>query len=113
MVPEFVRVTVDDLLLPTRMFPKLTLNGIAARAPRSPVPLSAITVGESVVLLTSEILPETLPTAAGANCTSKWPDCPGASVSGILKPLMLNPVPTTVPFEILRLRVPEFVTVIA
>jgi hypothetical protein len=109
-LPEFVRVTVDDWLLPTEIFPKLTLKGFAESVPCSPVPLSAIIVGELEALLISETLPEALPTAVGTNCTSKLPDCPGASVSGKLKPLILNPVPTVF-CEILRLAVPEFVTV--
>jgi hypothetical protein len=112
-LPEFVSVIVDDWLLPTRMFPKLTLSGFTESVPCSPFPLSAISVGELEALLTSETLPEALPAAVGANFTTRLPDCPGASVSGNVKPLMVNPGPTTRPSEMLRLAVPEFVTVTA
>jgi hypothetical protein len=112
-LPEFVRVAIDDWLLPTRMFPKLMLSGLAERVPCSPVPLSAISVGELEALLTSETLPEAIPAAVAPNFTTRLPDCPGASVSGKLNPLMLNPGPTTRPSETLRLAVPEFVTVTA
>lgn len=40
-VPEFVSVTDAEALLPTRMLPKLTLDGFAESAPCVPIPLSA------------------------------------------------------------------------
>jgi hypothetical protein len=75
------------------------------------VALSAIVVGELGALLTIEMLPVALPAVVGANCAVKVAICPTLIVSGVAMPLILNPVPEAVACEIVRLAVPEFVSV--
>jgi len=62
-------------------------------------------------LLLIEMVPDALPGAAGANCALKVLDCPGARESGKVSPLMPKPAPVTLPCEIFKLAVPEFVKV--
>src|SRR5207245_2476639 len=78
----------------------------------TPVPLSATVAGEFGALLEIDTEPLKLPAAFGANCTLKFPLCPGPSVVGIARPLKLNPVPVTVACEIVKLAVPLFLTCI-
>src|SRR5712691_811616 len=68
-------------------------------------------LGELGALLTSERLPDTLPVAAGANCTLKVLDCPAARVSGKVSPLMLKPAPVKLPCAMVKLALPELVKV--
>ena len=74
----------------------------------TPVPDSDSLVGEFRALLSSEILPVTLPVAVGAKVTLKDVLWPVVSVSGIDGPLMLKPAPATLACEIVRLDVPVF-----
>lgn len=73
-VPEFVKVTATDPFAPTRTLPKLTLDGFAARAPRTPVPVTGIDIVESLAVLLTEILPVALPEVVGENCAVKLAD---------------------------------------
>jgi hypothetical protein len=98
-----------DPLLPTRTFPKLKLEGLAASAPCVPAPFSMITLGELWALLANEMLPDALPTVVGANCTPRLLDCPGVKVRGKVTPLILNPIPVSVSCEMLKFTVPELV----
>src|SRR2546426_25701 len=66
-------------------------------------------LGELAALLTSEMLPDALLVAVGANCTLKVLDCPAATVSGKVSPLMLKPAPVTGPCAMVRMAPPEFV----
>src|SRR2546425_826408 len=68
-------------------------------------------LGELGVLLTSEMLPDTLPVAVGANCTLKLLDCPAARVSGKVSPLMLKPAPVKLACAMVKLALPELVKV--
>src|SRR5437660_690097 len=68
-------------------------------------------LGELAALLTSEMLPDALLVAVGANCTLKVLDCPAATVSGKVSPLMLKPAPVTGSCAMVRLAPPEFVKV--
>src|SRR5437899_3668630 len=68
-------------------------------------------VGELAASLTSEMLPDTLPVAVGANCTLKVLDCPAARVSGNVSPLMLKPAPVKLPCAMVKLAPPELVKV--
>ena len=63
--------------------------------------------------LKKAILPFTLPVVAGVNVTLKRALCPTDKVSGSDSPLILNPAPETVAWEIvvLAVRVPVSVTV--
>src|SRR2546427_785782 len=105
-LPELVKVRVCTPVLPTSTLPKLTLGGATEsirRPPISPrVPVTALFRS----LLTSEMLPDTLPVAVGANCTLKVLDCPGGRMSGKLSPLMLKPGPVAPPRETVRLTLP-------
>ena len=69
-------------------------------------------LGELAALLTSEMLPDALLVAVGANCTLKVLDCPGGRVSGNVSPLMLKPAPVTVACGMVKSAVPELVSVI-
>lgn len=73
-VPEFVRVTVADPLLPSNTLPKLMLDGFAVRAPCTPVPLTGMETVASVAVLVIDMVPVELPVAAGENCAVKLVD---------------------------------------
>jgi hypothetical protein len=68
-VPELLNVKVCAPLLPTSIFPKLKLEGLAVSVPCTPVPLKVIVAGEFVALLATLTLPVTLPVEAGAKAT--------------------------------------------
>jgi len=53
-----------------------------------------------------ETLPLMLPPDCGAKVVVKITLCPGASVNGMLRPLMLNPFPETTAWEIVRFQYP-------
>jgi len=114
VLPVLLNVTVWLLLLPTFTFPKLKLLGPAASwlVAVTPVPLSAMLVGELEALLISERFPVAPLAAEGAKLTVNAADLPGATVSGRLSPLKLKPLPETAACEIIRLAVPEFAKVI-
>ena len=72
-VPEFVSVTVELPVLPTLIFPKLTVAGLAPSWPSVPVPDIA-TVADGSVLPTcpeTSTLPDVLPVFVGVNATVK------------------------------------------
>jgi hypothetical protein len=66
-VPEFVRVTDAEALLPIRILPKFTLEGFAERVPCVPVPLTAIESVGLEAFVEIVIVPEALPAVVGAN----------------------------------------------
>ena len=72
-LPVFVMVTDCKALLPTFTLPKAMLAGftLSPGVAESPVPEREIEVGEFGALLTSEMLPITLPATAGAKRTVK------------------------------------------
>jgi hypothetical protein len=104
-------VTVCVLVTPLVTLPKLTDAGVTAICGWTPVPLSAIVVGEFVALLVRAMLPVALPFALGANAAVREADCPALSVSGSVRPVTLNPVPVTLSLESVTLPVPLFVRV--
>ena len=66
--PVFFKTTGRALVVPTVTFPKLTLAGVTERNPTPgtvPFPESPIAVGELEAVLTSEMLPVTLPVVLG------------------------------------------------
>lgn len=67
--------------------------GLALSCACTPTPLSGIVIGETEALLVTEMLPEALPAVVGANLAAKEALFPGLIVTGMLRPLMLNPVP--------------------
>jgi len=112
-LPVFLTVTLCEAELPTFTLPKLTLAGVAESVELAvtPVPLNAIEAGEFGALLTSARLPLSVPADRGANCTLKLLLCPGRIVSGVESPLLLNPLPVSVAWLIVRFAVPVFVRV--
>lgn len=108
--PAFFKVTVCDAALPITTLPKLTLVGLAVTSPAgTPAPeRGRFTVPVSVV---KAILPLTVPSVAGANCTLKLALSPAARVNGAVMPVIVNPVPVTVICDIVRLDCPVLVIV--
>jgi hypothetical protein len=91
--PGFCTVIVCVLWTPVMTLPKLILEGTTVMSGWTPVPLSEIVAGEFVAVLTTLMLPETLPAALGANPMLKERLWPAARVTAPEKPLTLNPVP--------------------
>jgi hypothetical protein len=92
--PVLVTVSDRDCLLPTVTLPKLRLVGFDPNAPgATPVPDNGmVSVGlEAVEVMVT--LPLTLPADAGVSVTVKVALCPAVSVTGVVIPLKLNPVP--------------------
>jgi hypothetical protein len=114
-LPEFVRVTFCEALLPTATFPNGTLLGliVSCGCDCVPVPLRAIVSGDPGALLVIETLPVAAPEVVGANFAVNDVLAPALSVIGSVGiPLMLNPVPDTLAREIVTAAVPPFVKAI-
>jgi hypothetical protein len=111
--PAFVKVTVRVPLLPTDTLPNATLAGliVSCGCAAVPDPDKGIVSGEPGALLAIEMLPVVLPAVVGANLAVNDVVCPAFKVTGVARPVMLNPVPDALPAEIARLPVPEFVSV--
>ena len=91
-----VLVTVSDraCLLPTITLPKLRLVGFDPSVPgATPVPDNGmVRLGlEAVEVMVT--LPLALPADAGVNVTLRLALCPAVSVTGVVIPLTLKPVP--------------------
>ena len=95
------------------VFPTLFKLGAtqALKFERTPLPAREIVVGELVALLATITLPVTLPVLIGAKVTSKVVDWPGARMVPEGTLLALNPVPEALTLEMVRLAVPEFLSV--
>jgi hypothetical protein len=93
--PVFVTVMFCELLLPTLTFPKLRLVGLTprVRVAATPEPLRLTDVGEVGALLTIEMFPITLAVAAGVNTALNVALFPTGIVTGVARPLTLNPLP--------------------
>ena len=74
----------------------------------APVPDRLNTSGEFAALLTSVMVPETVPAAGGAKAAEKEADPPGARESGTGSPESEKPVPEAEACEMVRLAVPGF-----
>ena len=112
--PVFVKAALKSPLLPTFTLPKLRLDvlNVSTCVPATPVPLNPIANGELGALLVSEIEPVTLPPALGVKTALNVVFEPVGIVSGVFRPVILNPVPVTAAREITRLAVPLFVRLI-
>jgi len=77
----------------------------------TPVPESAITIGEFAALLAIVILPVALPLAAGSNVALNAAVCPDARIRPEDTPLAPNPAPATITLEIVTLELPVLVMV--
>lgn len=88
------------------------LLGLAASWPEVvPVPVRETATAfewclPPVLEYSKETLPLMLPLDCGANVVVKLTLWPEASVNGMVSPLMLNPVPDTTAWEIVRFRPP-------
>jgi len=113
-LPVFVKVAGRLLLLPTFTLPKLRFDTLKLNSwvPVTPVPLNAIVYGEFGASFVNDIDPVTLPAPAGVKTALNVALVPGVIVRGVLSPLILNPVPETLPCEITRFAVPLFESVI-
>lgn len=92
--PVFVTVSDKDCGLPICTLPKLRLVGLDDNAPGAvPVPESGmLRVGlDAVEVMVT--LPLGLPADRGAKVTLKVELCPAVSVTGVVVPLRLYPVP--------------------
>jgi hypothetical protein len=86
-------VSVCVLVTPTVTLPKPTLDGMTEICGCTPVPLREIVAGELVALLTTLILPATVPVAAGEKLAVSERLWPAARVTPPANPVTLNPVP--------------------
>ena len=111
-VPGFDSVTPIDALAPMSKFPKLTLDGLALRAPCVPVPLNVMDIEPFVAVDVIVMLPGTVPVAVGANETVKFAVPPAAICCPVLSPLVLKPEPVVLTPLIVIAALPEFVSVI-
>lgn len=100
-----------ELVLPSATFPKFTLEGLAEICACAPAPLTGTVIAGVAPLFAMEMLPETLPTAVGANCTVKLKVAPALIVAGIGGPLTVIPDPLAVAADTEIIPVPEFVNV--
>ena len=112
--PLFVKVTLSALLLPTLTLPKLKLVVLSPNSfvAATPVPLSAIAIGEFGALLVRVTEPLTVPAAVGANTTLNVADLPAVILNGALMPAVLKPVPAAVTAEIVTVALPLLVKLI-
>lgn len=110
--PEFVKVSVSDLVLPIGTVPKLGLGGLATSEPGAkPIAASGKFSMGLEPLLTRVTLPAALPPVWGANVTLKLELWPAANVSGKLSPLMPKPVPEMEACDMVRLDPPELLRI--
>lgn len=77
----------------------------------TPVPESAITIGELAALLVTVMLPVALPLAAGSNVAARAALWPLDRISPEDTPVAPKPAPATITFEIVTLEFPAFVSV--
>ena len=84
-------------MLPTCTVPKFRLVGFEVSVPAAaPVPDSEmVNVGFDAVEI-MVIVPLAAPATVGANDALKVALCPAVSVTGLLMPVMLNPVPLVI-----------------
>src|SRR5207302_1611653 len=74
-----------------------------------PLPAREIVVGEMAASLTSEMLPDTLLVAVGANCTLKVLDCRADGGSGDVGTLSMKPAPVKLPCTMVKVALPDVV----
>lgn len=96
IVAEFVRVTLCCAVLPTAMFPKEMVLGVAVIAAVlafAPFPLRPTLVGEFFALLVIEKAPVASPAIVGAKVTFRTVLCPAFSGADGVLPAKEKPVP--------------------
>jgi len=95
---------------PTVTLPRLALVGVMARPACNPVPETGITVLAPSELVTV-MFPLTVSEVDGLNLTVSDVACPGVSVVGNVKPLVVTSFALTLSCEIVTLLLPLFVSV--
>lgn len=98
------------LVTPTVTLPKLTLEGMTEICGCTPVPLKEVVAGELVAVLTTLMLPEIAPVAAGAKFAESERLWPAVRVTAPGNPVTLKPPPVATTWEILTLPVPVFIS---
>ena len=89
-----VTVSERDCLFPTVTLPKLRLVGLAPSVPgMTPVPDKGMVRVGFEALDEMVMLPLALPADDGVNETVKLTLCPADSVTGVVLPVKLNPLP--------------------
>lgn len=112
-LPEFVRVMVCWLELPTTTLLKLKLPGFALSVLplATALPVSESVCGEFGALSVKTMLPVAPAVEVGVNCTLKERFAPGESVFGRARPVIPKPVPESVARLIVRLAFPLLLSV--
>ena len=99
-------------LVPTAMFPKLMLAGVADNCPvgaEEPVPVKGtVTVGLFGSLLVTAKLPVAAAAVVGANVRVACTDWPALRVAGVVMPLIPNSEPLKVITDTVRFALPVF-----
>jgi hypothetical protein len=115
LAPIALRLPAADPVLPTVTFPTATVVGVTLSCPEVavavPVPDNAIDKLEFDAPDPTDTLPVVVPADLGLNTTLKDVLCPGASVSGRVRPLTLNAVPVTGAWVMVRLAPPTLMSV--
>ena len=112
-LPVLVRVTPRMLLVVSVARPRFKAVALAesCRIRATPLPLSAILVGEFEALLTRAKLLVRLPLDVGVKLSVNGADFPGASVSGKVSPVTRKPAPGPAVCATLRVALPVLLTV--
>jgi len=112
-VPEFVKVIVCRLLLPTATLPKFALLGLELRvlSVATPLPAKASVCGEFPALSRKTMDPVALAADVGVNCTLKLVLWPAGIVGSGASPLIVKPEPEIVAELSVRFEFPLFVMV--
>ena len=94
--PVLVRVTVADCVVPVVTLPNDSLVGLSVSVPGvTPVPVNGISRDGFDALEVTVTVPLALPALVGANFTDREVVCPADSVTGVVIPLTVNPLPLT------------------
>ena len=94
--PVLVRVTVADCVVPVVTLPNASLVGLSDSVPGvTPVPVNGMSRDGFEAFEVTVTMPLALPALVGANLTEREAVCPADSVTGVVIPLTVNPVPLT------------------
>lgn len=108
--PLLVSSTLRGSSLPTVTFPKSSVVGVTPSryVAATPVPDSETARGDAEVLFTKDTEPLKLVAELGSKLTLKAALFPAVMVRGVVKPLILKPLPEMLADETVRSAVPVF-----
>ncbi len=113
LAPLALRLPVAVPLVPITTLPRGKVAGVTASTPAVTVPVpdnGIVKVGfDAVEVIVTP--PVKLAADGGANVTVKFTLCPAVSVTGVVMPLRVNPVPLIPAWEIVTLEPPVLVSV--